>query len=56
MANLLHDGAGLPLPYDTSLMRPKDFLTLDYIKPVFEGSIRSLAEKTDSGELVLPLE
>jgi hypothetical protein len=56
VANLLHDGAGLPLPYDTSLMRPKDFLTLDYIKPVYEGSIRSLAEKVDSGALVLPTE
>ena len=56
VANLLHDGAGLELPYDTSLMRPKDFLLLDYIKPVYEGSIRSLAEKVDSGELVLPVE
>ena len=51
VANLLHDGAKLPLPYHTSLMRPKDFLTLDYIEKVYEGRIVDLQNGIDDGSL-----
>ncbi len=53
VANLLHDGGGIELPYDTSLMRPKDFLKLDCITLIYEGTINSLATKIDDGELIL---
>ncbi|MDD7213912.1 MAG: hypothetical protein PUH90_01210 [Clostridia bacterium] len=47
VSELLRDGAGIELPYDPSLMRPKDFLKLDCLNLVYEGTIRGLAEKTD---------
>ena len=52
VANLLHDGAKIELPRHTSLMRPKDFLTLPNIELVYSGTIQELGEKVDSGELV----
>lgn len=54
VANLLHDGGGVELPYDTSLMRPKDFLKLDFLEPLFSGTINELAQKIDGGEIDFP--
>ena len=53
VANLLHDGAGIELPYHTSLMRPKDFLKLPDLERVFAGTNKELAEKIDCETLVL---
>lgn len=55
VSELLRDGVGLKLPYDPSLMRPKDFLKLKCLKLVYEGTIRNLAQKTDCGEPLNPL-
>lgn len=51
VANLLHDGALIKLPNHTSLMRPKDFLTLPGLEKLYSGSIRDLEEGIDSGKL-----
>lgn len=53
VANLLHDGAGIELPYHTSLMRPKDFIKMDIFEKVYSGTIKNLAEKIDDGTLNL---
>lgn len=53
VANLLHDGAGIELPYHTSKMRPKDFLTLPNLERVYSGTIKDLAEGIDSGKINL---
>lgn len=47
VSELLRDGAGIELPYDPSLMRPKDFLKLDCLTLVYEGTIRGLVETVD---------
>ena len=51
VANLLHDGAGLDLPYHTSKMRPKDFLKIPNLTKVYEGTIKELEEGLDNGKL-----
>ena len=53
VANLLHDGAGIELPYHTSKIRPKDFLTLPNLERVYSGTIKDLAEGIDSGKINL---
>ncbi|MBQ9781577.1 MAG: hypothetical protein IJW26_00155 [Clostridia bacterium] len=51
VANLLSDGAGIKLPYDTSLMRPKDFIKMDIFEKVYSGTIKDLATGIDNGTL-----
>ena len=53
VANLICDGAGIELPYHTSLMRPKDFKKMDIFEKVYSGTIKNLAEQIDNGSLVL---
>lgn len=53
VAELLQS-AGIELPYDTSLMHPADFLKIDGVKTVYEGSIKELAEGVDAGTLIFP--
>lgn len=56
VSELLRDGAGIELPYDPSLMRPKDFLKLDCLTLVYEGTIRGLTETVDRAPFpVLPI-
>ena len=47
VSELLRDGAGIELPYEPCLMRPKDFLKLDCTRLVYQGTIRDLAAMAD---------
>ena len=51
VANILHDGAGVELPFNTSLMRPKDYLKIPNLEQVYDGTIKDLEKGIDSGKL-----